>query len=76
VLVQKLSLAGRKEGARLPFAGLWVAGVIQSVLLADGIGTSAGIQYGAGVPLALGLIYSGARWALLSRQMRASSSQR
>lgn len=53
-LVRKLSVAGRKEGAKLLFVGLWVAGVVQSVLLAEGIGTSAGIRYGVGVPLVLG----------------------
>ena len=41
-----------------------------------GIGTSAGIRYGVGVPLVLGAIYTGARWALLSRRVRASVSER
>ena len=76
VLVRELSAAGRREGAKLLFVGLWVAGVVQSVLLAEGIGTSAGIRYGVGVPLVLGVIYTGARWALLSRQVRASVSER
>ena len=72
VLVPKLSIAGRKEGARLLFLGFWVAGVVQSVLLAEGIGTSSGIRFGVGAILVLGAVYTGTRWALLSRQMRAS----
>ena len=74
VLVRKLSVAGRKEGAKLLFIGIWAAGVVQGWLLSDGIGTTAGVRYGVGVSLVIGAAYTGVRWALLSRQLRASRS--
>ena len=67
--MRRLSLAGRKELARLIFCFVAMVGIVQSVLLADGVGASAPIRYGLGIPLTVVALVVGACWLVLAREV-------
>jgi hypothetical protein len=69
--VRRLSLSGRREAAKSVFATLWVAGIVLTFLLPSH--GSNGVRYSVGIPLTVGVLYSGLRWALLARQLRAAA---
>jgi hypothetical protein len=66
--VKRLSLAGRKEGARLAFTVFWLAGIVLVWVLPDHDGF--GIRLGLGIPITVAGVYTGLRWAVLARQLR------